>query len=74
MKKKKTKYEDRDPRLTLEGKNYLSELKDCHVGDIIDLKIRAKLTRKTEGGYEYELMDDEEREDTSKKMSADFPY
>ena len=76
--KKKIKWEDRMPTIDLRGKNYLPEISDCQIGDVVELTIKAKLTRKEEGGYDYELgcgcgdCEEDCEEQNSKKQSATF--
>lgn len=76
--KPKTKWEDRMPTIDLRGKNYLPEISECQIGDVVELTIKAKLTRKEEGSYDYDLMCDCDDcgescdEQGAKKQSATF--
>lgn len=80
VKKKHVKWEDRPPTLDIRGKNFFPEIKDMQIDDEVELVITAKLTRKEEGSYDYELgccgCDDEDcgedHEENRKKQSASF--
>lgn len=74
------KYEDRPATLDLRG-NHLEDIRDLHVDDVVELVIKAKVTRKEEGGYSYDFCCDEDdspedqkkaEEANKKKVSASF--
>ena len=45
--KKRTRWEDRPPTIDLRGKNFLPEISECQVGDVVELTIKAKLSDTT---------------------------
>lgn len=67
---------ERKTTLELSG-NDLPELRDVHVDDVIEVTMKLKATRITEGGYMYEFCDDEDCEEcdpkeNKKKISGSF--
>lgn len=66
---------ERKTTMELSG-NDLPELRDVHVDDEITVTLTLKATRITEGGYMYEMCDDEDCEEcdpaTNKKRLVDL--